>query len=78
MRNSKLNLVVSSDVDLTALSNARIQIVRDERGAFEVTSTLKFYTCEKSQFFGRFLRRKLPGLKFITGNCSAPSGYYWS
>ncbi|CAN5329293.1 hypothetical protein [Polaromonas naphthalenivorans] len=78
MRKSKLSLVISSDVDLTKLSNARIRIVRDERGAFEVTSTLRFYTCEKSQFLGRFLRRRLPGLKFITGNCSAPSGYYWS
>lgn len=80
MRTAKLDHLISSDIDLTQLSSRRVTITR-ETGAtedlFRVTSTLNFLKCERSEFIGRYLKRKRSGLKYIKGNCSSPSGYYW-
>lgn len=77
MREAELNQVISSDIDLTTLSCSRVTITKEEGGDFRITSKLKFYRCERHGFIDRYLRRKRPGIKWIRGNCSAPTGYYW-
>lgn len=79
MRKSPLERVVDSDVNLVLASSRRVRIEAVEPGVFRITSMLRFYNCsEAASFVGRYLRRKLPGMTFIRGNCSSPTGYYWS
>lgn len=78
MRTKTIDLVVKSDVDLTALASRRVNIVREGIDEYRITSFLKVYGCERHSFVGRYLRRKKTGLKYISGNCSAPTGYFWN
>lgn len=79
MRKAQMNRIVDSDVDLVVASSRRVRIEMVEVGVFRITSKLRFYNCSEAAYFvGRYLRRKLPGMTFIRGNCSAPTGYYWS
>ena len=75
MRNSKINLIVKSNSDLTKLSNQRIIIKKIDTETFIVKSLFNVYECEANSVFYRFIKQKLK-LKFITGNCSTPTGYY--
>lgn len=77
MRSKTIDLILSSDIDLTTLSSTRVRIVREGVNEYRITSTLKVYSCERHAFVGRYLRRKKPGLRYIAGNCSAPTGYFW-
>lgn len=77
MRSKPLNRVIRSDRDLVALSSRRVTIERVGPDEFRITSGLLFWRSEHSSFIGRYLRRKLPGMQWITGNCSHPTGYYW-
>ena len=77
MRRHALNILLDSDVDLTKLSSKRVTITNDN-GRYRVSSSLRFYRCEMSAFVYQYLRRKKPGMIAIAGNCSAPTGYFWS
>lgn len=77
MRKAVLDRIIHSDVDLTQLSTRRVTIVKVEEGVFRVTSSLRFWSCERASFVGRYLQRKRPGMTYFTGNCSSPTGYYW-
>lgn len=77
MRTKTLHIVVRSDIDLCALSTRRVTISLVEQGVYLITSSLKFWSCERHSFVWRYLNRKKPGLAYFTGNCSAPTGYFW-
>lgn len=78
MRKHQIDMVLHSDIDLTALSSKRVTITRREDGSFHVASSLRFFRCERVNFVSRYLRRMKPGMVAVTGNCSAPTGYFWS
>ena len=73
----ELNLTIDSDRDLTLLSCKRVSITRTPGGRFHVTSKLRFWVGGDHSFLGKLLRRRLPGLRLISGTCSAPTGYFW-
>lgn len=77
MRRHELNITITSNTDLTKLNSNRLTFNKVGKDTFNVTSTLKFYPCEIHGFIRRVLRRNLK-LKYIVGNCSAPTGYIFS
>jgi len=77
-RNHALNIEVDSDRDLTALNCERVQVVKTDAGRYLFTSRLRFWRCEGHSFVGRLIRRRMPGLQAIAGQCSAPSGYFFN
>jgi len=78
LRQHRIDMVLDSDTDLTALSSRRVTITRHGDGRFHVASSLRLLLCERSEFVSRYLRRMKPGMAAIAGNCSAPTGYFWS
>lgn len=79
MRDHQIDVVVDADIDLTKLSCRRIQITRtDVEGQYRIRSTFKVYKNERHGVVYDYLRLKQPGMVAIRGNCSAPTGYYWS
>lgn len=77
MRKKEIDIVIESDIDLTTLSSRRVTFTRLSDNQYRVTSTLRFYSCERHAFISQYLQSKKPGLKSIKGNCSAPKGYFW-
>ena len=77
MRSKPLNITVRSDVDLSQLTSKRVSINQEGDNIYRITSTLKFWSCERHSFVWRYLNRKKPAMTFFTGNCSCPTGYYW-
>lgn len=76
-RSTNVEIELDSDRDLTKLSCRRVTIETIAPGRFKVTSSLRFYRCEVRTFLHRLLTRRLPGYTYITGGCSAPTGYFW-
>jgi len=76
-RKYKLNLILSSDKDLSILSNKRVKITKIDNNLYQFESYLKFYKREGRRFIERFLHRNLT-IKKIIGNCSNPSGYIFN
>lgn len=77
MRSRDLDIKITSDIDLTRGSSSRVTISRAGENSFRVTSTLKFYRCERHEFVRRYLVRRFGEFAFFLGNCSAPRGYLW-
>lgn len=77
MRSHPVNLVVNSDTDLTKLSTKRVKITR-QGDQFQISSPIKLFRSECHSFVYRYLRRMKPGMVAISGNCSTPTGYFWS
>ncbi len=77
MRESSINIVISSNLDLTKASNKRVTITREGEEKFRVTSTLKVHKCERYSFVVDFLEMKYGTFTHYTGNASAPKGLYW-
>jgi hypothetical protein len=65
---------ITSNVDLTPLTNNRIGFEKIAAGLYRVTTRLKFYSSEQHNFIYRFLKRKLI-ITHVVGCCSSPSGY---
>lgn len=66
---------ISSNVDLSGLSNKRLMFESVGNNQYLVTSTLKFSNrASFSSFVRKFLHRNL-GIKFVIGCCSYPLGY---
>ena len=78
MRKHTMDIVIDSDQDLTRISCQRIQFSLLPNGAYQVSSTLRFWRCERHSFLYRLLKRRLPGLRTFKGNASAPTGYFWT
>ena len=76
MRSKPLAIVLKSDIDLSQYSSRRIRIEAIGAGEFRVTSTLRFWSCERHNFVGRYIRRRAPQCVFYSGNASAPTGYF--
>lgn len=77
MRSRDLDITITSDIDLTRGSSRRVTISHVGENSFRVTSTLKFYSCERHDFVRRYLVRCFGEFVFFIGNCSAPKGYLW-
>jgi len=77
MRRHLCDITIDSDIDLTAAASKRVRIER-VGNSYRVTTTFRMYRCEIHSFVGRYLRKRLPSLRGISGNCSAPTGYYKS
>lgn len=77
-RSHAINITVDSDRDLTALSCERVRVVKTGTGRYVFTSRLRFWRCEGYSFVTRLIRRRLPGLRAIDGQCSAPCGYFFN
>ena len=75
MRQREINKIVDSNVDLTKATNSRINVTMLSPGVFLFTSRLKVYSCERSSFIERQIERVFGKPRFITGNCSSPTGY---
>ncbi len=73
----ELDITIESDRDLSLVSCNRVCIKMAEDGRYRVTSSLRFWRGGDHSFLSKLLRRRMPGLRFIAGNCSAPSGYFW-
>ena len=73
----ELEIIIDSDRDLERRSCKRVFIRRTEDGRYHVTSKLRFWKGGDHSFLSKLLRRRMPGLRSIAGNCSAPTGYYW-
>lgn len=78
MRNRIIDIIVESDVDLIELGCKRLQISLVSEGSYRIRSAFSVYSCERHAVVSRALRRRRPGLVAIAGQCSAPSGYFWS
>lgn len=76
-RQHNVAIELDSDRDLTQLACRRLQIQRIGPARYAVTSTLRLYGSEIRPFVQRVIRRRLPGLAYITGVCSTPAGYFW-
>lgn len=76
MRSKPLAIVLKSDIDLSHYSSRRVRIEAIGAGEFRVTSTLRFWSCERHNFVGRYIRRRAPQCVFYSGNASAPTGYF--
>lgn len=76
-RRHKMAVRIKSDRDLTKVACRRVSIQSAGEGEYLITSTLLFFRSEFSTFVYRYLRRKLPGMKYVLGNCSKPYGYLW-
>lgn len=77
MRSKNLDITLTSDIDLTRGSSRRVTISHAGENIFRVTSTLRFYSCERHDFVRRYLVRRFGEFAFFLGNCSAPKGYLW-
>lgn len=77
MRDTSINLVLSSNLDLTKASNTRVKITREDGEKFRVTSKLKVFKCERYPFVIKYLESKHGAFTHYTGNISAPKGLYW-
>lgn len=77
MRAHHCDITVASDIDLTRLASRRV-LIESVGDGYRITTTFRMYRCERHAFVSRYLRRKMPGLKSISGNCSAPTGYFWT
>lgn len=76
-RKHTVEIELDSDRDLTALTCGRLKIERIAADRYKVSAALRLYRCEIRAFVERTIRRRAPGLSYIRGVCSAPSGYFW-
>lgn len=76
-RQHNVAIELDSDRDLTQLACRRLQVQRIGPDSYAVRSTVRLYRSEIRPFVQRVIRRRLPGLAYITGGCSAPAGYFW-
>lgn len=77
-RQHTVAIELDSDRDLTRLSCSRLRIERIAADRYAVTSTVRLSRSECRPFVERTIRRRLPGLSYISGVCSAPAGYFWN
>ena len=77
-RSNALNIEVDSDRDLRSLSCRRVSVTKTDEGRYLFTSRLLFWRCERHSFVNRLIRRRMPDLQTIAGQCSAPSGYFFN
>ena len=77
-RQHTVEVELDSDRDLSSLACRRVKIERIAIDRYKVTSRMRMYRCEIRTFVARTIRRRLPGLRYIKGVCSAPSGYFWN
>ncbi|OQX14074.1 MAG: hypothetical protein BWK73_10470 [Thiothrix lacustris] len=74
MRSTLINIVLTSNVDLSPLSNSRITFTHVGENRYRITSTFRVWKCQEHDVISRFLKRHLTPTGFY-GNASKPSGY---